>query len=805
MKIELVKGGIIDHTILSSMPIGNDGSGSYEWTIQPTQISGTDYKIRVTGIDNNDYFSDLSDEYFEISTSPLIEIIKQGVIFEGIFNQDNYGTYPMIMEIKTVNGLEFNGILHWPTLGDSKTKFRGKIDSILDQIWFTEFEQIQGSSTIVLNGNYYAELENNILSGYWNFPNGENGGTFSLTPSSLASKPKIELVEIQRNRKKVSSVSMGYSYDFVVKLTNLDSKPYYYSLGMTQVKHDIPLIKAWPPEFDLKNSDIKTQLINTGETKEYRFQFNNKWKWLPDQSDTDFILGLAGLYSHDIKSNVMLTAIDFEKTYSLILDEKDQPIRIVNIEFEPISESTKSLISADELKKTVKVEISYLDLKYSYFFNSIIFTLANDVSTFGFYAFGKNPLADFASTAVSGLLTYDAMHAYNMAVDPINDFKIVIEPEPIYFPEIESIQDPHKKELVSLYLELSSIYCALEQTYIRYAGASNANEPVYMVLQLEAAKEYSIQLIQKMEEIQRLHKILFNNAIYISEDQIISIQNHVSQNGLSNVEKDFLTREGLEDLIQFRIQRILNADPTMYTDLNKMHTLLSLTTQSFIINSEELMKEINIIKLNQLDYPELTATPQEIGELENLKSLIQNGLNNGKSYEEINNQIQLMIEKSDDLINRTNNIAYLEYYTFATRLLNENINSFEPYNITFLPPITTMDQFKLTDGSTLPIKFTARDNETGEFIWDDTINVTITNSTGHLITYFTNGTGTDSVRINATEEQYIVNFRTRDYNLITGETYTVTVTFGEADSLRGYEITYFTLIEGGKAKGRPST
>ena len=124
------------------------------------------------------------------------------------------------------------------------------------------------------------------------------------------------------------------------------------------------------------------------------------------------------------------------------------------------------------------------------------------------------------------------------------------------------------------------------------------------------------------------------------------------------------------------------------------------------------------------------------------------------------------------------------------------------YNISFLPPITTMDQFDLTDGSTLPIKFTARNSTTDEFIYDDTVNVTITNSTGHMITCFTYSTDTDSVRINSEEEQYIVNFHTKDYAINIGETYSVTVTFGEPDSLRGYDITYFTLIEGGKAKGK---
>ncbi len=124
-----------------------------------------------------------------------------------------------------------------------------------------------------------------------------------------------------------------------------------------------------------------------------------------------------------------------------------------------------------------------------------------------------------------------------------------------------------------------------------------------------------------------------------------------------------------------------------------------------------------------------------------------------------------------------------------------------PYNISFLPPITIKDQFNLTNGSTLPIKFTARNRSTNEFIYDDTVKVNITNSTGHLITYFTNGTGSDNVRINSSEEQYIVNLHTKDYNLKVGETYSVTVTFRE-NSLCGYAITYFTLVEGGKGKGK---
>ena len=56
--------------------------------------------------------------------------------------------------------------------------------------------------------------------------------------------------------------------------------------------------------------------------------------------------------------------------------------------------------------------------------------------------------------------------------------------------------------------------------------------------------------------------------------------------------------------------------------------------------------------------------------------------------------------------------------------------------------------------------------------------------------------------LDSTEKQYIVNFHTKDYALNLGETYAVRVTFGEIDGLKGYDLTYFTLMENGKAKGK---
>jgi hypothetical protein len=113
------------------------------------------------------------------------------------------------------------------------------------------------------------------------------------------------------------------------------------------------------------------------------------------------------------------------------------------------------------------------------------------------------------------------------------------------------------------------------------------------------------------------------------------------------------------------------------------------------------------------------------------------------------------------------------------------------YNITFFSPVTTMGQFNLTNGTTLPIKFTAKNSTTSEFAYDDTVNVTITNSTGHLVTYFRNGTGTENVRINPNERQYMVDLDTRNYDMKVGQNNTITVIFGKPNSLRGYALSHF--------------
>jgi C1A family cysteine protease len=66
VNIELFKNGVLNRTITTKASIGSGGNGYYNWKISRTQATGTDYKIRITGITNSSA-TDTSDANFSIS------------------------------------------------------------------------------------------------------------------------------------------------------------------------------------------------------------------------------------------------------------------------------------------------------------------------------------------------------------------------------------------------------------------------------------------------------------------------------------------------------------------------------------------------------------------------------------------------------------------------------------------------------------------------------------------------------------------------------------------------------------------
>jgi hypothetical protein len=76
VKIELLKGGVANRIIKSLTSKGGGANGSFDWHIPSTQVTGSDYKIRITS--TNDSYTDTSDNDFTIvgPSPPAITVLS---------------------------------------------------------------------------------------------------------------------------------------------------------------------------------------------------------------------------------------------------------------------------------------------------------------------------------------------------------------------------------------------------------------------------------------------------------------------------------------------------------------------------------------------------------------------------------------------------------------------------------------------------------------------------------------------------------------------------------------------------------
>jgi hypothetical protein len=138
-------------------------------------------------------------------TSPTY--IAAGKKWSGQANQYNYGTYPMIWILTTLQGSKFSGNINWPSF-NTTTKMNGTIvtnfgDVAEQQLWhyvpgfdkhavgtyikFTETDYAEGSG-VELNDVYYALVQpNGAFQGVWFKPNEtQPSGDYLIQPQTTA-------------------------------------------------------------------------------------------------------------------------------------------------------------------------------------------------------------------------------------------------------------------------------------------------------------------------------------------------------------------------------------------------------------------------------------------------------------------------------------------------------------------------------------------------------------------------------------------------------------------------------------------
>ena len=146
----------------------------------------------------------------------------------------------------------------------------------------------------------------------------------------------------------------------------------------------------------------------------------------------------------------------------------------------------------------------------------------------------------------------------------------------------------------------------------------------------------------------------------------------------------------------------------------------------------------------------------------------------------------------------TASCCYMPGEPNPTGLIFKATVNYELPDVVWQPPLTN-ESFELKDGTTMPFKFKLH-TQVGDLIIDQ-MNVYLKvfgpsdGGIGDEVAAFWPGEGGDFLRFDLYESYYIGNFRTKDYGLTDGETYTAVVFDACTDEVLG---TYTFLVSAGK-------
>ncbi|MCK5108286.1 MAG: hypothetical protein KAR25_01200, partial [Methanosarcinales archaeon] len=617
----------------------------------------------------------------------------------------------------------------------------------------------------------------NTFNGYWNRPSGGKGGTFSIT---LAEKPKITkgpkihmkdnnlvLIYWETSRPTNSLVEYGKSPSAYEN----DSDPLYLNNYVTEHWVEVPNIEYHQTYYyTITSADRYGNQVESGE--EYNFKF----------------IASSSVDGYDFKNWAMINE-DWVQIYESI-----NPIRVKY--FEPMNFNPIFNI----YKAGVRASTPFGGHCYGMASTSILF-FENAI---------KRPMGDERTIDIEKEDAREDIERYQAnqltgekMMGVIYNFIIRNNPEFDGEQEFNNIVQSIDKD-TPLLINLNGAKLLSKEPKIELKKVTHAVTPIgysfrdksgiidiydnnipYQTHEIKITKNS----IEYMDDLYELRNIEFSSLTSMEPEK------DISTNYLQNLKffSDNLKSElgGIESYI---LSLMCPADLRIVDQYGRVITTLNGESNEIpdaILNAGEEFEIYNLP--SNLEYTiELIGTDDGNAELSfaskdiilTFNDIQITPLTRGKMYIGKTNSYILSLDNNNDGI-------IDEYLTPMIDTYTEN-----GYNITFLPPITTMASFSLKDGSTLPIKFTVRNSSTDEFTYGTTVNVTIKNSTGNVIAYFTNGTGANSVRINSIDKQYAVDFNTMDYPELTiGETYAIQVTFGDVSSLRGYAIAYFTLVD----------
>lgn len=507
--------------------------------------------------------------------------------------------------------------------------------------------------------------------------------TLALLSGTTAAALPGEITAISTNPEAPITYGADYKashggYGITLSLYNPNDIAQYYKVALKndEVIKDGVITGYKTLCYNAANSDVPVSItVLAHETRNIDFKCKSNWDWIPPQKE-----GFVATLTYAAKSPSVQDAVEEAmKKYSTKLGSVLEIVGFVSDIVDTISTWNQinthysyhvRLDSAStpgiKIDPNAEIDIDVSLFKQSFLGFSILTGWGSNLEI----AMIKKAPALALPLGIGAALAYhNAWYEYQLAYDPDFNYTTVQEPVPLDLPELDAMPDGDAKKFALAYADVASLRRAIFTAYVRADGARIDNQPDYRLMQLEAANNFTLQSMDKMSEAKKYYKLMTASIEPMTDEEIENAKEEIRTNGLPQVEIDMLTRNGMGFIIESKTQAVLNASPELVRNPKNFTKFMDIGLGFLTYENNEYMSQIIATRIIEKGMVNTSASPTDIAELEDLKSQINQSINQGTGTPETKALIDEMIGKSREVLDETNNLAYMSYYEFAVNTL----------------------------------------------------------------------------------------------------------------------------------------
>ena len=348
--------------------------------------------------------------------------------------------------------------------------------------------------------------------------------------------------------------NLGEPYSLIVVVTNAGSRSYRIKVDVNEWPANDPAQQVGSQEYGLfwrldtkamPKSAMQVETASPGETR-YVFRFVNSWNWIKPMTTVDlwresFFYVLLGILQH---VNPVFAVADARRALGDIVELYDTAeLSVVAQKFyaqvNGVVEDTGQSLLGKTLDLVVRVperKLSALSTAFASTVGALALTIGTLIITvLGILASGGvlAPALSFLVGAVSAAFFAGSFSYYVAAMDPDPSYTTVPTPPEVKIPsEVAGLPEGAAKTFATSALHYSSYMNASSVALARYAAAMVDNQEKYMLMQLNAAKNYLERANQELDKMIQFAAKFQQDLPKTDQSLIDKIRNYVKVNGL---------------------------------------------------------------------------------------------------------------------------------------------------------------------------------------------------------------------------------------------------------------------------------